>query len=183
MTLVQPTPTSRSGVSQKRGAISPRSPVTTSVRSASTSREPITPREGSRKWHVATPPVAAPQRDAEAAFQRAHAVAQLLLCDAPAESTSPPYLRRLWLLRRSRRRVRAMRQVKQVLSLRDEVVLSRVLSAWCSYSQLRRLVLCGRNIKEAGALKCADKCRREDTTCEWLVASPRRSSHKGRSSG
>ena len=39
-------------------------------------------------------------------------------------------------------------QVKQVLSLRDEVVLSRVLSAWCSYSQLRRLVLCGRNIKE-----------------------------------
>jgi hypothetical protein len=47
------------------------------------------------------------------AFQRAHAVANLLLSGgaAPATAASPPYLQRLWMLRRARPRVRAIRQV------------------------------------------------------------------------
>lgn len=95
------------------------------------------------------------------AFQRAHAVANLLLSGgaAPATAASPPYLQRLWMLRRARRRVRAIRQVKQVLSLRDELLLRSAFSCWCNRSQLRRLVLCGRAISEASAAK------REATQC------------------
>eukprot|EP00435_Cladocopium_sp_Y103_P002867 s42_g1.t1 len=102
------------------------------------------------------------QQSEAPAFQRAHAVANLLLSGgaAPrAAAASPPYLQRLWMLRRARRRVRAIRQVKQVLSLRDELLLRSAYSCWCNRSQLRRLVLCGRAISEASAAK------REATRC------------------
>ena len=39
-------------------------------------------------------------------------------------------------------------QVKQVLSLRDKLLLRSTFSCWCNRSQLRRLVLCGRAISE-----------------------------------
>ena len=65
-------------------------------------------------------------------------VAHLLLSDST--DASPPYLRRWQLLRRSRRRVRAARQARRVLALREELVARAVLSAWHERMTMRRLV-------------------------------------------
>ena len=39
-------------------------------------------------------------------------------------------------------------QVKQILGLRDELLLRSLVSAWQQRAQLRRLVLCGKAISE-----------------------------------
>ncbi|CAJ1380256.1 unnamed protein product, partial [Effrenium voratum] len=81
--------------------------------------------------------------------QRAHNVAKLLLSSSERHTaTSPPYLRRLFMLRRSRRRVRAVRQVKLVLGLRGELLLRAAWTSWASRAQLRRHVLLRRALAE-----------------------------------
>eukprot|EP00913_Durusdinium_trenchii_P019446 g18282.t1 len=73
----------------------------------------------------------------------AREVAQLLLSDdasARAAPAAPPYLRRWHLLRRGRRQLRALRQARRVLALRDELRLMAAWGAWRRRTEVRRMV-------------------------------------------
>ena len=68
-------------------------------------------------------------------------MAQLLLSDdasARAAPAAPPYLRRWHLLRRGRRQLRALRQARRVLALRDELRLMAAWGAWRRRTEVRR---------------------------------------------
>eukprot|EP00439_Symbiodinium_sp_Y106_P050782 s13_g6.t1 len=91
---------------------------------------------------IVGPPEIQPLEGVDEPCQRARTVAHLLLAGSSGKSQNwqPPHLCRLFSLRRARRRVRAVRQVKTVLALRAELLMQTVYSAWRGHAQLSRHV-------------------------------------------